>query len=246
MALLFLCPLDKSALSDEVPKESDEANRKSAPTPQRVTVAGKVIATKKSTSGRELVEFSIGSDDGVLPNATMRVFRLGKPAQPIAVIRVALVTPERCVGFVVEREKNAVVGVADIVRLVVSPREPGKQKSSPASVNGAVLATKKRGRGREYVEISVGSDDGLRVGTPMHVFREVDRRNVYVGQIRIELVTPDRSVGVVGMRAKGQVIGIDDQVSTKLDVDAAASLLDGDSLLDALDGTIAPGDGGQK
>ena len=252
MALLFLCPLDEPALSYE---ESDEANRRSTAASQRaihraltqqIPVAGQVIATKTSKSGQELVEVSIGSDDGVRPNATIRLFHADRTDQPIAVIQVALVTPERCVGFVVEREKGAVIGIADIARLAVSPPKPGKQISPPASVNGAVLATKRRGEGREFVEISAGSDDGLRVGTRMHVFRKVDRRKVYLGQIRIELVTPHRSVGVVLMRARGQVIGIDDQVSTKLDVDAAASLLDDDSLLNALDGTIAPGDAGPK
>ena len=127
MALLFLCPLNESALSNTQPG----------------TVTGQVIATKRSKSGRELVEVSIGSDDGVRPNAMMRLFHTDKPDQPIAAIRVALVTPNRCVGFVIERENKVKLGVTDIARLAIHPPRAGKQKSPPPEVNGVVLATKR-------------------------------------------------------------------------------------------------------
>ena len=96
------------------------------------------------------------------------------------------------------------------------------------------------------MDVSVGSDDGVRNGALMHAFREVDKRNVNLGQFRIELVTPERSVGVLTMRVKDRVVGVDDQVTTSLITDSTGSLLDGNSLLDSLDGTIAPFNGGSK
>lgn len=236
MALLFLCPLDEPALSDQTPDGSAKATPNPDPPPaaQPVTVIGKVVATKKSKSGRRLVELSIGRDDGVTPNTVMHVFRTGTPDVSLGKVRVAIVTPEKCVGFLSELENDAVIGIGDRVRFELSP--PGKvQKNRPSPVNGIVLATKKRDPARHFVEISIGSDDGLKTGTRVCVFREMDKRKVYLGEIRIELLTPDRSVGVVALRTKAEVIHQKDQVTTNLDLQPTAVLLDGDSILDSLD-----------
>lgn len=98
--------------------------------------------------------------------------------------------------------------------------DPSKytQKLAPTPlVLGKVLDTKKSGRGatRELIEISIGSDDGLSEGNRLYVYR-VGEQNKYLGEIRLELVTPDRAVGVVINRAKNGVIEKEDYVTTKL------------------------------
>lgn len=92
-----------------------------------------------------------------------------------------------------------------------------KKKFPTPLVLGKVLMTKKSGRGtaRERVEISIGSDDGLRKGDRLFVYR-VGEQNKYLGEIKLELVGPDIAVGVVVDRAKNGVIEREDYVTTKL------------------------------
>jgi septal ring factor EnvC (AmiA/AmiB activator) len=57
----------------------------------------------------------------------------------------------------------------------------------PPKVDGVVLATS----GRDLVEISIGADDGLKVGHSLDVYRD----NQYLGRIKILKTDPDRAVG---------------------------------------------------
>lgn len=83
-------------------------------------------------------------------------------------------------------------------------------------VFGKVLDTRPAGRGgREMIEVSIGSDDGVREGSVLYVYRTGDR-NLFLGTIKLELVKPDKAVGVVELKAKNGVIERNDYVSTKL------------------------------
>jgi len=62
--------------------------------------------------------------------------------------------------------------------------------NKPPKLNGVVLATNTKG---DLVEVSIGSDDGLRVGNELDVFSKTG----YLGRITIRKTTPDRSVGEV-------------------------------------------------
>jgi hypothetical protein len=96
------------------------------------------------------------------------------------------------------------------------PKDYARQSAPTPLVFGEVLETKKSARaGRELIEVSIGSDDGVREGTVLYVYRVGDR-NKFLGQIRLELVTPDRSVGIVTSRAKNGVIERKDYVTTRL------------------------------
>lgn len=90
----------------------------------------------------------------------------------------------------------------------------------PPDVNGLVLnARKGRQRGSEFVEISLGSDDGLLEGHTLFVFRTAERNNgrgKFLGKIEIVFVTPDRAVGTVVLPVKNGIIKKGDNVSTKL------------------------------
>ena len=96
------------------------------------------------------------------------------------------------------------------------PKDYARTNAPTPLVFGEVLDTKKSARaGRELIEVSIGSDDGVREGTVLYVYRVGDR-NKFLGQLRLELVTPDRSVGIVTSRAKNGVIERKDYVTTRL------------------------------
>tara|TARA_R110002072_G_scaffold303140_2_gene495670 strand:- start:42602 stop:43462 length:861 start_codon:yes stop_codon:yes gene_type:complete len=97
------------------------------------------------------------------------------------------------------------------------PNKYARKLAPPPLVMGRVLDTKQSGRGtsRQLIEVSIGSDDGLTEGNVLFVYR-VGEQNKYLGQIKLELVNPDRAVGVVVERAKNGVIEREDYVTTKL------------------------------
>jgi hypothetical protein len=76
----------------------------------------------------------------------------------------------------------------------------------PPKVEGVVL-----GVGKDYIEISIGSDDGLKVGHSLDVYRN----NTYLGRVVIQRTDPDRAVGqMIKQMQKGQ-IKKGDRVTTK-------------------------------
>lgn len=91
-----------------------------------------------------------------------------------------------------------------------------EKAAPPPSVNGLVLNTEReKQQGTEYVEISIGSDDGLKKGHDLFVYR-LDGETKYLGKIHLVYVEPDRAVGTVILRAKNGVIKEGDNVTTKL------------------------------
>ena len=122
---------------------------------------------------------------------------------------------EQILGHVAFLEK-----VVRVNGLDTDPKKYLSEETPPPLVVGQVLATKKdAGNGQELVEISIGSDDGLLKGHKVYVYRLAraeGERPRFLGQLRIDLVTPDRAVGSVVERAKNGVIEKGDNVSTKL------------------------------
>ncbi len=107
----------------------------------------------------------------------------------------------------------AAAGLSTDPQSVVGLLEP-----APA-VDGKVLETKRGGRsGSDLVEISIGSDDGLREGHKLSVYRPQsgDKAAKFLGDIKLVYVTPDRSVGAVILRAKNGIIEREDNVTSKL------------------------------
>lgn len=86
----------------------------------------------------------------------------------------------------------------------------------PPNVNGLVLVTRKSAHDNiEYVEISLGKDDGLREGNQLLVYR-LDNGGKYLGKIRLMKVNADNAVGTVVEKAKNGIIQRGDHVATKL------------------------------
>jgi len=78
----------------------------------------------------------------------------------------------------------------------------------PPRVDGIVTAVSDK----DFIEISVGSDDGLR----KHHMMEVYRKNSYVGRVEILMVEPDRAVGKIIPEFRRGIIKKGDRVATKL------------------------------
>jgi hypothetical protein len=86
--------------------------------------------------------------------------------------------------------------------------EPG---SVVPTVNGLVTQIRRTG-GAQYVEISIGADDGLVEGNTL----EVSRGGKYLGRIEIVETTPDKSVGRVDRRFQQGQIQENDRVATRI------------------------------
>ena len=78
----------------------------------------------------------------------------------------------------------------------------------PPRVDGVVTAVGDKG----LVEISIGSDDGLREGHKLEVFRG----NSYLGRVVIRRTEPDRAVAEIDPAYRKGSIRKGDRVATKL------------------------------
>lgn len=118
-----------------------------------------------------------------------------------------------------EKYSNLLRDVAVMRAFLASKQLPTdvKQMAStaqpPTDVEGVVLDYRKAERGsNEFVEISIGSDDDLRIGHRLTVYNN----DKYLGTIQLQKVTPDRAVGLVIKKTKNTTIKKGDNVSTKL------------------------------
>ncbi|HVX14687.1 MAG TPA: hypothetical protein VHC22_26095 [Pirellulales bacterium] len=82
----------------------------------------------------------------------------------------------------------------------------------PPKVDGIVLAARANG----LVEISIGSDDGLRKGHQAYIFRQQKGESKPVAKIEVVEVTPDKSVGKVIPAFRLGPIERNDRVATRL------------------------------
>jgi hypothetical protein len=97
-----------------------------------------------------------------------------------------------------------------------NPQDYPDLRTPPPEVVAHVLNTRRnRSNGVEYVEISIGSDDGVTKGHDVYVYRSGDRPQ-YLGRIRLVEVSADRAVGELVERSPNGVIQKGDNVTTKL------------------------------
>lgn len=144
--------------------------------------------------------------------------RLGQQESALRSTEDDLFAVERDLDEIQRRYDELLSESARLRRLLINndidpDSQPESRDAPPPAVDGIVLATKKT-RSSELVEISIGSDDGLKNNDTLFVFRTEDSK--YLGQIKLVLVTPDRAVGTVTERAKNGVIQKGDNVATKL------------------------------
>jgi hypothetical protein len=112
-------------------------------------------------------------------------------------------------------EKKAFETIIAANGLSTDPRDYLDKKPPPPVVQGLVLETRRGKRsGSEFIEISLGSDDGLLEGHDLHVYR--DKEGKYLGKITIIHIDPDRAVGTLVTNARNGSIQRGDNVKTKL------------------------------
>ena len=90
----------------------------------------------------------------------------------------------------------------------------------PPPVEAVVRDVRKDQANRtKFVHITAGTDDGLRNGHVLDIYRTAERNNgraKYLGKIRLMLVEPDEAVGLVIDDARSGIIEVGDNATTKL------------------------------
>ncbi len=83
------------------------------------SVEGEVLETKRGgRNGADLVEFSLGSDDGLVEGHKLSVYRPAsgdRAAKFLGEIKIVYVTPDKSVGAVILRAKNGIIEKGDHV-----------------------------------------------------------------------------------------------------------------------------------
>lgn len=87
------------------------------------------------------------------------------------------------------------------------------KSKSPPRVDGIVLATP----GKGLVEISIGSDDGLRKGHRLEVYRVSGGSSTYVGRVEVVKTSPNRSVCRIDSKFQNGRVMEGDRVDSKID-----------------------------
>lgn len=87
------------------------------------------------------------------------------------------------------------------------------KSKTPPRVDGVVLATP----GAGLIEISIGSDDGIRKGHRLDVYRASGGSSTYVGRIEVVKTAPDRSVCKIDPKFQNSRVMEGDRVDSKID-----------------------------
>lgn len=83
----------------------------------------------------------------------------------------------------------------------------------PPTVTGQVLNTRVSDTsGVEFVEVSLGSDDGFEKGHELYLYRG----DQYLGKVKLTNIYPDRAVGTVVQRVRNGTVQKGDNVTPKL------------------------------
>lgn len=84
---------------------------------------------------------------------------------------------------------------------------------NPPKVDGVVTAALERG----LVEISIGSDMGLRKGHVLEVYRVFGGQSTYVGRAEVVETSPDKSVCKMDPKFQNSNVMVGDRVASKID-----------------------------
>lgn len=102
--------------------------------------------------------------------------------------------------------------------LETDPKVVAKLDAPPPPVEGLVSEVRRsRNNNVKFVEISIGSDDGIIKGHHLDVFRKTANNTAdWLGRIKIVEIFPDAAVGEVVLPAKNGIIQEGDNVTSKL------------------------------
>jgi len=109
-----LAILQKILAANGLPNDPKSVAGLQTPPP---AVDGQVLETKRGgRGGADLVEISLGTDDGLAEGHKLSVFRPAvndRAAKFLGEIKIVFVTPDRAVGTVVSRAKNGIIEKGD-------------------------------------------------------------------------------------------------------------------------------------
>ncbi|WP_437201463.1 hypothetical protein [Planctomicrobium sp. SH664] len=103
-------------------------------------------------------------------------------------------------------------------KLETDPEVVAKMQADPPTVEGKVLHVRKSRTNRvQFVEISIGSDDGLVKGHELDVYRIISPTEAdFLGRVKIVDIFPDTAVAEVVLPSKNGIIQEGDNVKTSL------------------------------
>jgi hypothetical protein len=109
-----------------------------------------------------------------------------------------------------ERQAQLITEVSDMKRVMdaFGLKKDIDTSPLPPPLDGIVTAVS----ANNLIEVSLGSDDGLREGHPLEVFRD----NNYLGKAVVLKVDPDRAVAQVDEKSQRGLIKVRDRVATRL------------------------------
>jgi hypothetical protein len=108
--------------------------------------------------------------------------------------------------------------MAQVAGMTSAMRENGLDPNTDPNsvvprVDGRVSQVKQAG-GDQLIEITIGADDGIKVGNTVEIYRD----DKYLGRIEILKTSPDRAVGRVDRRFQTGLIQEGDRVATRFKV----------------------------
>ncbi|MFO1023469.1 MAG: hypothetical protein U0903_22660, partial [Planctomycetales bacterium] len=106
----------KALAANKLPTEAKEYEKLNTPAP---VVQGIVMDARKSKDGAEMVEISLGSDDGVVTGHEMFIYRSGLKTQErpryLGKLQIVNTFPDRSIGLVTDKSKNGMIQKGDDV-----------------------------------------------------------------------------------------------------------------------------------
>jgi myosin heavy subunit len=90
--------------------------------------------------------------------------------------------------------------------------DPNTDPTQVVPIVDGLVSQVRRTSGTQYVEVTIGADDGLKSGNTVEVFRG----SKYLGRVDIVSTSPDKSVGKVDRRFQQGQIQEGDRVATRL------------------------------
>jgi hypothetical protein len=101
----------------------------------------------------------------------------------------------------------------DALRYFNVPFTTDYRTTTPPDVDAVVLAAP----GAGLVEISLGSDAGLRKGHQLYIYRIAGGQSTYVGRLEVVKTAADKSVCKVDSKSQNSNVTVGDRVRSKLD-----------------------------
>ncbi|WP_437192796.1 hypothetical protein [Planctomicrobium sp. SH527] len=187
---------------------------------QRATQTG--LAEAKATEAKFRQE---ESDKQRVENRKLQT-KLDESAAEIRDLRDKLFTQEESYRQLNKTYENGLAQLAFLKRVVsnagleTDPEVVAKSMAPPPPVDGIVKSLRKNRANRvQFVELSIGSDDGLVKGNELDVVRITDKdKSEWLGRVRLVELGANWAVGEVITASKNGIIQEGDNVTSKLNL----------------------------